>query len=105
MHRILHPSLFKSLVVVVVATHGVIMSGPAMAHWGDLGDLAGHAHIDGVVFGGVTAVLAAGLIATRKSGTPAAMPDGSSAKDNEDIDAAADNGCAPDGQQGDQAHA
>lgn len=105
MHRILHPSLFRSLAVVVVATHGVIMSGPAMAHWGHLGDLAGHAHIAGVVFGGVSAALAAGLIATRKSGTPAGMPDGGSAQDSEDIDAAADNGCAADGQQGDQVHA
>ena len=76
-----------------------------MAHWGNLGDLAGHAQIAGVVFGGVSAALAAGLIATRKSGTPAGMPDGGSAQDSEDIDAAADNGCAPDGQQGDQAHA
>ena len=76
-----------------------------MAHWGDLGDLAGHARIAGFVFGGVSAALAAGLIATRKSGTLSAMPDGGSAQDNEDIDAAADNGCAPDGQQGDQAHA
>ena len=105
MHRILHPSLFRSLAVVIVATLGVIMSGPAMAHWGDLGDLAGYAQIAGVFFGGVLTALAAGLIATRESGTPAAMPDGGSAQDNEDIDAAADNGCAPDGQQGDQAHA
>ena len=105
MHRVLHPSLSKSLAVVVLATHGVIMSGPAMAHWGHLGDLAGHAHIAGFVFGGVSAMLAAGLIATRKSGMPAPMPDGGSTKDSEYIDAAADNGCAPDGQQGDQAHA
>ena len=87
---------------MVVATHGVTMSGPAMAHWGDL---AGHAYIAGFVFGGVSVALAAGLIATRKSGTPAGMPDGGSAQDSADIDAAADNGCAPDGQQGDQAHA
>ncbi len=76
-----------------------------MAHWGHLGDLAGHAHIAGVVFGGVSAALAAGLIATRKSGTPAGMPDGGSTQDSEDIHAAADNGCAPDGQQGEQAYA
>ena len=76
-----------------------------MAHWGHLGYLAGHVHIAGVVFGGVSAALAAGLIATRKSGTPAGMPDGVSAQDSKDIDAAADNGCAPDGQQGDQAYA
>ena len=76
-----------------------------MAHWGHLGNLSSHAHIAGVVFGGVSAALAAGLIATRKSGTPAGMPGGGSAQYSEDIDAAADNGCAPYGQQGDQAHA
>ena len=76
-----------------------------MAFWGHIVNLAGHAHIVGVVFGGVSAALAAGLIATRKSGAPAAMPDSGSAQDSEDINAAANNGCAPDGQQGDQAHA
>ena len=38
MHRILHNSLFRSLAVLVVATDVVVMSGPAMAHWGHLGD-------------------------------------------------------------------
>ena len=102
MHRILHSSLFKSLAVVVVAIHGVIMSGPAMAY---RGALAVHAHIASVVFGGVVAALAAGLIAIRKSGTPATIPDGGSAQDSEDINAAADNEFATDGHQGARAHA
>ena len=105
MHRIPHSSLFKSLAVMIVTTHGGLMSGPAMAHWGHLGDLAGHSHIAGVVFGGVAAALAAGLAATRKKGKPATMPERDPVQDSEDPNTAADNGCAPDGQQGEQAHA
>ena len=100
MHRILHPSLFRSLAVVVVATHGVIMSGPAMAHWGHLADLAGHSHVAGALLGGVAAALAAGLIATRSKNSGAAIHDDDMSEQDTNGEAA-----TTDDQQEGQAHA
>ena len=41
---------------------GWLLFGSANAHWGHLGELAGHAHIAGVVLAGLAVVLGAGWL-------------------------------------------
>ena len=40
---------------------GILPISAAQAHWGHLGDLAGHAHVAGVALAGIAVVLGAGL--------------------------------------------
>ena len=41
----------------------VLPISAAQAHWGHLGELAGHAHVAGVALAGIAVVLGAGLVA------------------------------------------
>lgn len=54
---------FSGHIPVVVSTTALILigGGPAVAHWGHLADLGGHAHWAGLALGTVAAALAAGL--------------------------------------------
>ena len=56
--RSLLPRIRTSFTVVIVAG---LPFGSANAHWGHLGELAGHAHIAGVALAGLAVVLGAGL--------------------------------------------
>ena len=59
-----HTSSFRHTLSGAVFAAPMMIAGPAIAHWGHLGDLAGHGHLAGAVLNGAAAVLAAGLIAT-----------------------------------------
>ena len=59
-----HTSSFRHTLSGAVFAASMMIAGPAVAHWGHLGDLAGHGHLAGAVLAGAAAVLAAGLIAT-----------------------------------------
>ena len=63
-----YTSPFRYTLYSTVFAAAVMITGPAGAHWGHLGDLAGHAHLAGAVLAGEAGVLAAGLIATRGNG-------------------------------------
>lgn len=73
-----HTSSFRHTLSGAVFAASMMIAGPAVAHWGHLGDLAGHGHLAGAVLAGAAAVLAAGLIATCGN------------SDNKDNDIAAD---------------
>ena len=59
-----HTSSFRHTLSGAVFAASMMIAGPAVAHWGHLGDLAGHGHLAGAVLAGAAAVLAAGLSAT-----------------------------------------
>ena len=59
-----HTSSFRHTLSGAVFAASMMIAGPAVAHWGHLGDLAGHGHLAGAVLAGAAAVLAVGLIAT-----------------------------------------
>ena len=59
-----YTSYFRHTLSGAVFAASMMIAGSAVAHWGHLGDLAGHGHLAGAVLAGAAAVLAAGLIAT-----------------------------------------
>ncbi len=59
-----HTSFFRHTLSGAVFAASMIIAGSAVAHWGHLGDLAGHGHLAGAALAGAAAVLATGLIAT-----------------------------------------
>jgi hypothetical protein len=55
---------FPKMAAIGVASVTMLFGGMsgALAHWGHLGELAGHGHLIGAAFGAAAAVLAAALV-------------------------------------------
>lgn len=56
----------RNRVTFVFGLVAVLPVGTAQAHWGHLGELAGHAHVAGIALGGLAVALGAGLIVKGK---------------------------------------
>ncbi len=77
------PATQTSMVAATVMTIAMLNPATVMAHWGHLGELAGHGHLVAAGLAGAAAVVAAGLAVVRPQDDAASTAEDSEAEDTE----------------------